>query len=263
MSMNPHIRDVVVEHMLARVGESWMPKMHQVQSAYERTADSRAPSQRPRSSFGSTPTEYDIATGRPVSRDVLPDPTRRRAYHNTEHLARVWITLREWNVADARAAVFTTFHDWVYYARPAYQGQNEQESAEAMLQAIRVGEAVSAHDVGTIAWGILATAHHDAHQNGLPIAIQHWLDADMASMADPAPDYQASSRALLEESGGGPEWRERRGAFLQKLLSRPSVFYTSRAQASLEDRARSNAERELRALSGDFDASPSQDPAAT
>lgn len=184
----------------------------------------------------------------------VPDPRKIRTYHGIHHLARMWNTLYKWNAASNASAAFTMFHDSVFYSMTKYPGQNETESASKFLNTLESSSMRGFHTLSPfrasfVLWGILASAQHYRDQQGLPIEVQRWLDADLVGLADPWKDYTASGNAVRLETGlesTDPKWIEGRRTFLSAMLARQKIFYT--ICGSEEKDARANMARELKLL---------------
>ncbi len=165
-----------------------------------------------------------------------------RSYHNLDHIIRC---LSEFDRArhlakrpdEVEAALF--FHDAVSDA-----GADDNEEQSAILASRTLAAAgVDAAVARRIADLILATTHRDRPDD--PDA-QFVVDVDLAGLADPREEFLATSRRVREEVRGvsDEDFAASRREFLGALLTRESIYATSRFRERLEERARAN----LRAL---------------
>jgi predicted metal-dependent HD superfamily phosphohydrolase len=175
-----------------------------------------------------------------ASRYENPD----RHYHTLQHIASVLDTLTQCGAAGApvlRLAAW--FHDAVYNT---HAGDNEERSADyagAVLRGLGVpGDLV--REAGRL---ILLTKTHQVADDDA--AGQLLLDADLAVLGAPAPEYDAYAAAVRREYAWVPEqaFREGRARILEGFLRRPRIFRTT-ALAGREAPARDNLRRELDAL---------------
>lgn len=173
-----------------------------------------------------------------------------RHYHTLAHIRHVLDTLDELDAAgepceDPAAVRWAAwYHDAVYELAA---GNNEAASAELAMDTLtRLGvpEARCNH-VGEL---ILATADHQAHSADARLLV----DADLAILGAQPEDYQRYVGQIRAEYAAlsPQQWRTGRGAFLDGMLARPSLYHTRTLLARAEAAARRNLHDERAALAG-------------
>ncbi len=174
-----------------------------------------------------------------------------RAYHTLEHVRHCLAQLDAFrddhrtgeleHPTEVELALW--LHDVVYRPREAH---NEQRSADWAARYLRAG---SAHDdtVERVSALILAT-RHDCEPDSPDAALV--VDIDL-SILGAAPDaFDGYEAAIGREYSWVPisVYREKRAAFLEAFLARPSLYGTEYFRARYELTARENLQRSLRAL---------------
>ena len=183
------------------------------------------------------------------SEAVFRDLCRRysepqRAYHNLSHVSAMLNTVDPFaeTVRDPAALHLAVwFHDAIYDARSK---DNEEESANlasSILSSIGVTRAtvVRATDL------ILATKTHQALLDDPDC--QLLLDADLAILGAPPPEYVAYAAAIRREYEwvGEVDYRAGRARVLNGFLERDQLYGTEALFAALEGPARANLQREI------------------
>jgi predicted metal-dependent HD superfamily phosphohydrolase len=159
-----------------------------------------------------------------------------RQYHTLAHVSDM---LQMVHGEAATAAAW--FHDIVYDpTRP----DNEDASARIAATALReLGFGAPAIDV--IARMIRATA--DYERNALPLPALVVVDADLAILGSSEERYAAYRYALRCEFASMPdeEFNESRRRLAERLLARPTIYFTQTMRERYEQQARSNLSLEL------------------
>jgi predicted metal-dependent HD superfamily phosphohydrolase len=170
-----------------------------------------------------------------------------RGYHDLRHLAEVLAHVDDLMAADdpAREPVLLAawFHDAVYDGR-----DDDEERSARLAEETLAATQVAAGTVEEVARLVRLTRTHrpadDDH------AGQVLCDADLAILAaepDRYADYVAGVRSEHPRVSDA-DFAAGRAAVLRDLLAKPSLFHTPAGRARWEDRARANAEREVREL---------------
>ncbi|MFF8412721.1 HD domain-containing protein [Streptomyces omiyaensis] len=196
--------------------------------------------------------------------DRWAEPQRR--YHTTAHLRAVLDRIDE--LADqggeggelelVRLAAW--FHDAVY--RPD-RSENEERSASLAERALTEA-GLTPHEVAEVARLVRLTVTHDPEPGDLNG--ETLCDADLAILATDPDTYRGYTAAVREEYGFVPDdaFRDGRAAVLRQLLGLPRLFRTPYGAAAWEERARTNIDAELSALTAPDHPSTAPDhPSAT
>lgn len=172
------------------------------------------------------------------------------AYHNMVHIDAMLTLVDTWRasgqLANADLVAFSVFfHDAVYNPRAK---DNEARSADMWRAfcADAANSCFSPADVDTVAAYIERTArHHDGPASG---DLGHFLDADLAILGRPPPEYAEYARAVRLEYAHVPsrEFATKRSAFLAHMASAPTIYFGP--LADLDGRARSNLTEEIQRL---------------
>ena len=189
---------------------------------------------------------------------LLADLRRRygepqRHYHTWAHieaLLRLFAEVRG-DLSDplaVEAALY--YHDAVYDPRAP---DNEARSA-ALLRADCAG-VLSADSLAAAARLIEATAGHRLPADlAAPAQADAalFLDMDLSILAAPWPDFLAYEAAIRREYAHVEEaaFRAGRGNFLENLMSREKLFFSSHFGARVDVSARDNLRRSLKILRG-------------
>jgi predicted metal-dependent HD superfamily phosphohydrolase len=171
-----------------------------------------------------------------------------RYYHTLEHVRQVLGLLDAFGgrAADPAALHLAAwFHDVVYNPRA---NDNEERSARYARETLgRL--AVTAERIARVARLILATKNHRPAEGDADSGL--FLDADLAILGAPEEEYQAYAGAIRREYDwvSDAAYRAGRTEVLRSFLRRPRIYFTEGFFAAREDRARSNMEKEIAALS--------------
>jgi predicted metal-dependent HD superfamily phosphohydrolase len=175
-------------------------------------------------------------------KEAYTEPNRQ--YHTLQHLYRMFqlYEANEQRIGNREAVQWAIFfHDAVY--RPG-AGENEAQSAglaERVLKELGAQEGL----IALVREYILATRDHYAggEQEGDGA---FFLDFDLAILAAEPEEYDAYVKGVRQEYRAVPDaaFRAGRGAFVQKLLLQPRLFFTPEFRA-FEEKARANLTREL------------------
>lgn len=167
-----------------------------------------------------------------------------RGYHDSQHLTEVLDRLAELAASGEEfdqmpVLLAAWFHDGVY------DGERDAEERSAVWAETALPGLVPVDVVAEAARLVRLTESHrpdDDDRNGCVLS-----DADLAILAAPAERYQQYVAGVRSEFAHLPddEFAAGRGAVLRALLARPRLFATAYAQASWEQAARRNVEREL------------------
>ena len=194
------------------------------------------------------------AVGAAAPSDVIDDLLARhaephRCYHTAEHVAwvlhhvdRLLAVLPASEPERGAITAAALFHDAIYDPRSA---ENEADSAVlAARQLSRAGW--KPEQIDSVAALIIATAGHDATDPSEAIL----LDADLAILGAPQPQYRAYVEAVRAEYAfvDDARWRTGRAVVLDQFLRRDRIYATGPMSGSRERRARDNLARELSAL---------------
>lgn len=170
----------------------------------------------------------------------------QRHYHTQAHLAAVIRSL--WKARTLTQDLPTLllaafFHDVVYDPRRSDNEEQSAAHADTVLRDLGVPEDARRR-IGEL---ILLTQHHQADAADVDACLL--LDADLAILGAPAPEYDRYAVQVRQEYAWVPdaEFRSGRAAVLRKFLVRPRLFHTS-LFLELEDQARSNLAREIALL---------------
>lgn len=167
-----------------------------------------------------------------------------RHYHTMDHIQSVLkvVGLLADSATNLPAILLAAWlHDVIYDPR---RGDNEERSAAYAAGMLQQGP--GGHLIETVSKLILATRDHRPSD----LDCQILLDADLAILGAPAPDYLRYAQAIRQEYSWVAEakYRSGRTAILQAFLQRPCIFGTSRMQAEREGAARRNLEWEIARL---------------
>ena len=170
-----------------------------------------------------------------------------RAYHNLTHLRHVLDTIERLSAPQAGkrdVQLAAWFHDIIYDPRARDNEERSAAFAAAALGPLGVSES-TIRRVGDL---ILLTKTHAADAGDHEAAVL--LDADLAILGAPAPDYLAYARAIRSEYAWVPEdaYRSGRGAVLEQFLQRPRLFHNPLLFAEREAAARRNLQDEIAML---------------
>jgi predicted metal-dependent HD superfamily phosphohydrolase len=181
------------------------------------------------------------------------DPARR--YHTTRHLVEMFWALEELEevgeIDDRQGSIARLaawFHDAVYDPGAAW-GANEADSAalaRGTLQQLGIG----ADDIEDIDRLIQLSVSHDGDAAEPLDAAFH--DADLWILSAPDERFDGYCDQVRAEYAHLPDttYRRGRGAILEPLLHRDTIYRTSRALHRWETPARINLARELSRLRG-------------
>ena len=161
-----------------------------------------------------------------------------RSYHDQRHLEEVLDRLAELGCDEVVVLLAAWFHDAVYDGRPG----DEQRSAQWAERALPPELA------GEVARLVRVTEDHDPADEDL--AGQLLCDADLAVLASSPDRYAAYAADVREEYAhvSDRDFVAGRGAILEELLARPSLFRTDTARRLWEETARANVAAELERL---------------
>lgn len=168
-----------------------------------------------------------------------------RQYHSQQHLAeclKAFEKVRHLAQRPGEVALALWFHDAVYDTQAS---DNERRSADwanrTLAQAGAPGDV--AQRVDTL---IMATCHSALPET--PDA-QLLVDIDLGILGAPATRFDEYERQVRAEYSFVPSWlfKRKRRSILKGFLARPTLYSTAHFQALLEDRARANLQRSLRA----------------
>jgi predicted metal-dependent HD superfamily phosphohydrolase len=174
-----------------------------------------------------------------------------RVYHGLGHLAALAELFAAveagpgWR-APLEVACAMLFHDIVYVPARVDNEARSAALARARLEAAGLDEA----RVVRVAEMILATAAHGEQEVGGDADLAHFLDADMAIVGAPAPDYDRYAEGVRREFSAIPDalYRPGRRRFLEAQLQRPALFHSEWFRQRFEVQARENLRRELDSL---------------
>lgn len=169
-----------------------------------------------------------------------------RHYHTPQHLAECFAQFeasREAIVQPAELAMALFFHDAIH----DIPSRNNEE-----LSAVLADDRLSAHGAQPAAIDrvkalILATRHQRIPVEGDERII---VDIDLSILGAPPARYQDYEHQVRKEYAHVPDalfW-QRRGQFLLAFLARPSIYSTPYFQSMLENAARDNLCRSLKAI---------------
>lgn len=176
-----------------------------------------------------------------------------RSYHHFGHVREVLAhaaqaaALSAWNRPD-EVFLAILYHDAIYHPG---RRDNEARSAEWAVAQIRQHLPTKALDCARVAALIELTARHgklapaDVDEDAA-----RFLDCDMAILAATPPEFDAYDRGIAAEFRGKlPKWlfEFNRRRFLKGLLATPRIFLSESFHAALDDRARANLTRLLKA----------------
>jgi predicted metal-dependent HD superfamily phosphohydrolase len=169
-----------------------------------------------------------------------------RGYHDLTHLAEVLahVDLLADEADDLEAVVLAAwFHDAVYDG-----GADDEERSAAWAEEELPGCGVAPARVAEVARLVRLTATHRPGPDDRDGQVLS--DADLAILAAAPDRYAAYVAGVRAEYAAIPdeEFRRGRAAVLHDLLAKPELFHTARARELWEERARSNAGRELALL---------------
>lgn len=174
-----------------------------------------------------------------------------RAYHNLSHvmtLLRHAETHRHQINRMETVEFAIWFHDVIY---DTHLKDNERRSAEWARRAM-IAMQIDERHIPPVMECIIATERHEATSSqiaDLPL----FLDFDLAILGTREEIYRQYSEVIRAEYNWVPpvEYRIARGAFLQRFLERPTLFFTATMADGHEHQARMNLESELRELAQD------------
>jgi predicted metal-dependent HD superfamily phosphohydrolase len=169
-----------------------------------------------------------------------------RAYHNLTHIAECLAHLNATSLAPAECDIIELalwFHDAVY---DTHRHDNEEASAAlAELHLTHAGApaTLQAH----VSRLILATRH-----NATPVEMDsRWIvDIDLAILGTDRVRFDEYEHQIREEYYWVPaeDFRKGRATVLRKFLEREAIYLTPPFHARLENAARQNLQRSLKAL---------------
>jgi predicted metal-dependent HD superfamily phosphohydrolase len=170
-----------------------------------------------------------------------------RGYHDLLHLAEVLTHADELMAADdpAREPVLLAawFHDAVYDGR-----DDDEERSARLAEETLAGATLAPGTADEVARLVRLTRTHRPAEDDH--AGQVLCDADLAILAagtDRYADYVAGVRSEHAQVSDA-DFAVGRAAVLRDLLDKPTLFHTPAGRARWEERARTNAEREVRGL---------------
>lgn len=171
-----------------------------------------------------------------------------RAYHTLEHIAVMLNTVSEFRDTlhdDVAVRLAVWFHDAVYDSR---RSDNEEQSALYAMSVLRWGGATPSL-LPLVERFILATKTHQSLSHDTDCKFV--LDADLAILGASAVDYDRYARAIRQEYAWVSEedYRAGRRKVLAGFLGRDRLYHTPLLSNRLEQAARGNLQREIRALS--------------
>ena len=170
-----------------------------------------------------------------------------RAYHSLEHVSAC-LTLLDGCRGLALHADELEFAIWVHDCvyTPQRTDNEERSAAVARLFLRELGAAGEIADRVTRL--IMATRHTGQPETGDAALI---ADIDLAILGSSEADYDRYALGIRAEYSFAPdaEYRHGRTAFLQALLKRPAIYFTSAFSERFEQLSRANIKRELIALS--------------
>lgn len=172
--------------------------------------------------------------------DRWAEPHRR--YHSQAHL-RDGLAALDLLQAGRLERVAFWFHDAVHHnASP-----DDELASVALARGLLRG--LPAAEVDEVCGLILVTVDHAPHPDDE--AGGRMADADLHGLGLPWERYCVNVAAIRAEFPdlGPAEWVERRRRFIERMLSRGSVFHTPKGLALWEHQARYNLRRELDQLS--------------
>lgn len=181
--------------------------------------------------------------------DAYAQPHRR--YHDGSHVAAVlrdsaWLAGLSHLTEDEQAilALAVCAHDVVYDATPGTDEHASAEWARSRLVAAGAGTPTAERVAGLV----LSTMGHEADVED--VVATALLDADLAILAAPAPEYEAYVRAVRAEYSAVSEaqWRQGRTDVLRALAARPQLYRSAPARDRWEAAARVNVRAELAEL---------------
>lgn len=166
-----------------------------------------------------------------------------RAYHNLDHIGQcleVYDSVR--GLAEGRDEVeFALWlHDCVFFAE---RSDNEERSADAAAMIAGL-LGCTPEFTSRVRELIAVTRHHEEPPRGDPALV---ADIDLSILGQPWEVYDRYRRAIHDEYDWAGEelFRQGRTAFLERMLSKSSIYSTRYFRQELEQGARDNMEREL------------------
>lgn len=174
--------------------------------------------------------------------------TGLRAYHTLDHVRQVLHDLERLapHAQDlTQLQVAAWLHDVIYDPRATDNEERSAVYAERLLQILGQPRAF----ISAVRRLILLTKH----DNTAPVDADGrvLLDADLAILGAPPPDYARYAAAIRVEYGWLPEdtYRSGRVVVLQRFLRRPSIYQTAPMRQEREQTARANLQAEIEGLS--------------
>ena len=168
-----------------------------------------------------------------------------RSYHTLQHLEECFTRLAEAEslaerLAELRIALW--FHDSVY---DTHASDNEAASARWARESL---EAAGPPDAAARVAELVLVTRHDAVPAGRDARLL--VDVDLSILGADEGRFDEYERQVRREYGWVAEdaFRAGRAQVLESFLARPAIFGTTWFAERLEDRARSNLRRSLRAL---------------
>lgn len=166
-----------------------------------------------------------------------------RVYHGLDHMEHLLVCMEDMNIMyELGDSDYTNLQLGVWYHDFVYDvGSNKNEESSAIIATDRLGESPVPNMVRI-------TKAHLAPKTFLESCL---LDADLSGLGYPWPIYSHNARSVKAEYSAFPNavWEKGRIAFLEKMLDRSVIFYSSWG-GRLERFARRNMERELASLGG-------------
>lgn len=172
-----------------------------------------------------------------------------RKHHNLNHLEFLFKTETPgvWSDKDLLIrALFFFFHDCVYKIDPTNPvTDNEHESAvEALVRMEQMGFWKDESVMEFVCETIELSNHTSTTNNPLQ---QFLLDCDLSILASEPREYNDYVRNIRSEYGVIPRstWVQKRGEFLEYMLSKKTIFQSGFFRGVYESRARKNIQTEL------------------
>jgi predicted metal-dependent HD superfamily phosphohydrolase len=168
-----------------------------------------------------------------------------RKYHKLEHIAIIFQLATAHGIKlsiPQQLAIW--YHDAIYCVTTSLE--NEIRSAELMKQAIKPNCNCWLSDqiVERASNIIIATKWHRSEDNETQVV----LDLDLAMLGFDWDDYAFATDQIRQEYGerfnDDREWAKQRLIFVQRMLNRNKIYYTSWARDCYEEKAQQNLLKE-------------------
>jgi predicted metal-dependent HD superfamily phosphohydrolase len=169
-----------------------------------------------------------------------------RYYHNLNHLHHLFSTPTSnsgYNRSLPRT-LFFFFHDSIYNIPST---TNEEDSMAEFESRIRyMGFVDKSNEIIKIVSDAISLSKHTEPCNN-PLQ-QELLDADLSILGVNPQDYHEYLINIRNEYGVVPQsvWHEKRGEFLEFMLSKPKIFQSTTFHPKYEEQARQNMSEELK-----------------